>query len=938
VSLAARQSALFAKLDSFEAAYPGAFQLATLGSLASRLEPQLLRALRLGLAPPVDAGAEADLWFSPLVEIRAASGVVLRRDILPVLRERLADDRNSLEQAWRVTRRLHATGSPAILAEEELAYLSLVGINLPEVRSRATEVLRRLLSGLLDETRAEVVNWADRAVLRLPSNLFEIEEARLLAIAAAYRGAHLPEALENTGTDAWRAANWLKPPSRSGRAIGVRLVEGGLEIGPPAMSEAHRIEVPPMRDAVAEIGWEADGQLHSTALRIDPARIQFIGSTVESFEIALRGGDSYRLEPAHPGSIERINTPRVQITYEDPYDSERQIELPFVVGVISDLSGNNDKVSPSEFADRKFLDVRADNFNSLIAAIAPSLNLSIPDSSGGAIKVELSFSKMEHFRPEALARRTPAIAKLLETRDDLARLFAQLDGDARGEEIIATVMGDDALIARVAAGDSSPLAEIASKAWESNEVAAELISALGKFVRLLPDSPSLRSFAPRHAVGVARGWLDEKLEAETVAILHAPAFQRLERAWRGLQYLVFNTETSNLLKIRVLNASKEELVADLNVRPEAEWDQSILFKLTYESEFGTLGGEPFAYIVADFEFDHSDYSIALLSRMAMTASAALCPLLGAAGPNLLGMDSFLEIGNPRDLGKLVDTPDYASWHALRDGVDSRFVGLCLPRALGRLPYGAKTDPVELFPFEEPTHVSPDAGAPSSREHVAGHELYCWINSAYAMAANINRAYAQYGWPVRIRGTTGGKVANLPSFAAMTDEGGISLQCSAEVAIGDRREAELAKIGLMTLQHPGSSTTVFNTASSIYRPKTLEVVEATASEAISCRLQYLFPVSRFAQYIKCMVRDKIGSTKGITQLVRWLQGWLNTYVDIDPEHSSTSDKAERPLAAAKITIVLNEQRPGAAAKLFLRPSYQLGEMEASMTLVVALATG
>jgi type VI secretion system protein ImpC len=289
------------------------------------------------------------------------------------------------------------------------------------------------------------------------------------------------------------------------------------------------------------------------------------------------------------------------------------------------------------------------------------------------------------------------------------------------------------------------------------------------------------------------------------------------------------------------------------------------------------------------------------------------------------MDSWTELMNPRDVGKLMDAPDYAAWKGLRDSVDSRFVALCMPRVLSRLPFGAKTEPVAEFAFEEQTD---------------GHrgEKYGWMNAAYAMAANINRAFKEYGWTVRIRGVeSGGEVLNLPTHTFPTDDGGVDQKCPTEIAITDRREAELSKVGLISIVHrKNTDKAAFIGAQSVYKPKTYIDPNATASDNLSSRISYMFAVSRFAHYLKCMVRDKIGSTKEKDQLERWLNEWITLYVDGDPTHSSEETKARLPLAEAKVTMIADETNPGYyAANVYLRPHFQLEGVDIGMSLVSRL---
>jgi type VI secretion system protein ImpC len=422
--------------------------------------------------------------------------------------------------------------------------------------------------------------------------------------------------------------------------------------------------------------------------------------------------------------------------------------------------------------------------------------------------------------------------------------------------------------------------------------------------------------------------LDAKLTEQVNAIIHAPEFQRIESAWRGLHYLVFNSETDATLKIRVMNVAKSELYRNLRLFPGARWDQSPLFKMVYEQEFGQLGGQPYGCLIGDYYFSHLPTDVQLLRDLGKVASAAHAPFLTGADPTLLGMDAWTELSNPRDLSKLFDTPEYAAWKGLRDQDDSRYVGLCMPRVLARVPYGAKSEPVEEFAFEEETD---------------GHsgEKYGWMNAAYAMGVNINRAYKEWGWCIRIRGVqSGGEVINLPTHTFPTDDGGVDLKCPTEIAISDRREHELAKSGLIPLIHrKNTDKAAFIGAQSVYKPKVYEGkdgTEATASDNLSARLPYMFAVSRFAHYLKCMVRDKIGATKEKEQLRRWLQEWINGYVDGDPINSTEFDKARRPLAAARVDVFENEENPGYySARFYLRPHYQLEGMDIGLSLVSRL---
>jgi len=419
--------------------------------------------------------------------------------------------------------------------------------------------------------------------------------------------------------------------------------------------------------------------------------------------------------------------------------------------------------------------------------------------------------------------------------------------------------------------------------------------------------------------------IDQTLSKQINVILHHEDFQKLEGAWRGLHYLVNNTETDALLKIRVMNVSKAELGKTLKRYKGTMWDQSPLFKQIYEAEYGQFGGEPFGCLVGDYHFDQTAPDVELLGEMAKIASAAHCPFLAGASPTVMGMGSWQELADPRDLTKIFSTPEYAAWRSLRESDDARYLGLAMPRFLARLPYGAKTDPVEAFNFEEDT-----AGA--------NHSRYTWANAAYAMATNITRSFKMYGWCSRIRGVeSGGAVEGLPVHTFPTDDGGVDMKCPTEIAISDRRELELAHNGFMPLVHrKNSDFAAFIGAQSLQKPTEYMDKDATANAQLAARLPYLFACCRFAHYLKCIVRDKVGSFKERADMHRWLNNWIMNYVDGDPANSSETTKAEKPLAAAEVQVDEVEGNPGFySAKFFLRPHYQLEGLTVSLRLVSKL---
>jgi type VI secretion system protein ImpC len=419
--------------------------------------------------------------------------------------------------------------------------------------------------------------------------------------------------------------------------------------------------------------------------------------------------------------------------------------------------------------------------------------------------------------------------------------------------------------------------------------------------------------------------LDAKLSGQVNQILHHPDMQELEGAWRGLHHLVNNTETDQMLKIKVLNISKKDLGTTLRKFKGAAWDVSPIFKKIYESEYGLLGGEPYGCLVGDYYFSHEPNDVELLGEMSKICASAHTPFISAASPKLFNMDSWQELTNPRDLAGIFSPPSYAAWRSLRDSEDSRYIGLALPRFLARRPYGAKSDPVDEFNFEEETSG-------------AGPRNFTWANSAYAMAVNINRSFKEYGWCSRIRGVeSGGAVGNLPVHTFPTDDGGVDMTCPTEVGITDRREKELADSGFMPLLHrKNTDIAAFIGAQSLQKPAEYADPDATANAALSARLPYLFATCRFAHYLKVIVRDKVGGFATREAMHRFLQEWITQYVDGDPDHSSEADKARKPLAAAEVVVEEIEGNPGYyKADFWLKPHYQLEGLKVSLRLVSQL---
>jgi type VI secretion system protein ImpC len=418
--------------------------------------------------------------------------------------------------------------------------------------------------------------------------------------------------------------------------------------------------------------------------------------------------------------------------------------------------------------------------------------------------------------------------------------------------------------------------------------------------------------------------IDRKISDQVNGIIHHQDFKDLEGAWRGFHHLVSHTETDENLKIKFLNVSKKELSRTLRSFKGSNWDQSPLYKKVYGEGYDTPGGHPYGVLIGDYYFDHTAPDVGLLSGIAKVAAAAHVPFITGASPTLMNMETWQQLGDPSDLAKVVDTAEYIPWKSLRKSEDSRYLGLVMPRFLARLPYDPKNNPVEGFTFKE------DIAA-------ADHDKYIWANAAYAMGARITDAFKKYGWCARIRGVeSGGMVEDLPCHTFPTDDGGIDLKCPTEIAITERRGGELDKAGLIPLYHwQNTDYAVFLGAQSLQAPAEYTHPDATANANLSARLNYMFAVCRFAHYLKCIARDKIGSFKEREDMERWLNDWINQYVTSDPT-ASERVKSENPLREAKVEVEAVPGNPGYyTSKFWLRPHFQLEGLRASLRLVSKL---
>lgn len=467
--------------------------------------------------------------------------------------------------------------------------------------------------------------------------------------------------------------------------------------------------------------------------------------------------------------------------------------------------------------------------------------------------------------------------------------------------------------------EQSKVAKSATEHARARDIIAELVREVLQGTVVVSDNLSA-------ALDARVAELDHLISVQLSEVMHAPEFQKLEASWRGLHYLCKHTSTGAMMKIKVLNATKKDLIRDFSTA--IDFDQSTLFKTVYEEEFGTFGGAPFGALIGDFEIGRQPEDMYFIEQMSHVAAAAHAPFIAAASPELFGLESFTDLGKPRDLSKVFDTVDYAKWKSFRESEDARYVGLTLPRFLGRLPYNPKDGTVvEGFNFVEQVDGT-------------DHQRYLWVNTAYAFGARLTAAFENHGWCAAIRGVEGGGlVEDLPTHTFKTDDGEVALKCPTEISITDRREKELSDLGFIPLVHcKNTDYAAFFGAQSAQKPKKYDSDAANANASLSAQLQYMFAVCRIAHYMKAMMRDKIGSFASAANVEEFLNRWISQYVTSD-DAASQETKAQYPLREASVQVSEVPGRPGVyRAVSFVRPHFQLDELSVSLRLVAELPSG
>ena len=445
---------------------------------------------------------------------------------------------------------------------------------------------------------------------------------------------------------------------------------------------------------------------------------------------------------------------------------------------------------------------------------------------------------------------------------------------------------------------------------------------IGEFVSQIMEKTIVVSKDTESMINKRISDIDALISKQLNEVMHYPEFQKLEASWRGLNYLIQQSETGEKLKIKVLNISKQDLLKDME--KASEFDQSAIFKKVYEHEFGMFGGDAYGALIGDYEFSNHPQDMSLLEKISQVAAAAHAPFISAASPKLFNWDSFTELGGPRDLAKIFQSVEYAKWKSFRNSEDSRYVALTIPHILMRLPYGRENVPVESFDYEEDVEGT-------------DHSKYLWSNAAYALGVRITDAFAKYHWTAAIRGVEGGGlVEGLPVHTFKTDEGEVALKCPTEIAITDRREKEFADLGFIPLVHcKGKDYAAFFSTQTTNKAKVYDTDFANANARLSSQLQYILAVSRFAHYLKSIMRDKIGSFMTCKNAQDFLNRWISNYVLLDDD-ASQAKKAQFPLREARVDVSEVPGKPGVyKAVAFLKPHYQLDELTISLRLVAEL---
>lgn len=633
-------------------------------------------------------------------------------------------------------------------------------------------------------------------------------------------------------------------------------------------------------------------------------------------------------------TLMKLRPPRVKITYDvEKGNAIEKTELPFIVGILADLTGENSQNLP-ELKDRNFIEINTENFDQVLNSLNPMITVNVLntiENKGKQIRFTLNFTNFEDFSPGKVALQVPLLNALVNRRKTILDLTAKLDSNELLNKIIFDIITNKenrkALLTDVEAKKLERINKWINDAGLTGEEVdlAYLQNIFFELAALIKstDEASLDSTQdPYQFLLNVVSIIDMTLSEQIDEILHNPEFQKLEASWRGLHYLTHQTPSSTTLKLKLLNITKKEMRNDLV--KAIEFDQSLLFKKIYEAEYGTLGGTPFSCLIGDFEFGRSATDVELLRNISTLAAAAHAPFISGVNPNLFGLKSFADLGIPRDLAVIFESSELAAWNSFRATDDSRYVALTLPKVLMRAPYDAEDELIDEFSYDESVE------GPNNNH-------FCWGNPAYVLAANITKSFAEFSWTTAIRGVEGGgKVENLPTYTYETSHGDTELKCPCQVAITDRREKELSDLGFISLCHSkGSDFSVFFGAQTTQKPKRYSTPDASANAIMSTKLPYLLNASRFAHYIKMLMRAKVGSFLTAAEVQTYLQNWIAEYVLLS-DLGTQEVKSRYPLRMAKITVIDSPDSPGSyKAIMLLKPHFQLEDIAVSLRLVAKL---
>ncbi len=634
-----------------------------------------------------------------------------------------------------------------------------------------------------------------------------------------------------------------------------------------------------------------------------------------------------------------VRPPRVHIQYEvETRGSIKKVELPFLVGVLADLSGKQE-TPPIPLKERKFVEINLENFDKVMKKIAPTVELAM---AGG--NTDIVFEQMEDFNPESLIERIDSTRLLYNSRNNLRDLRSRMDGKDVLENAFIRVLESADLQTQVNTafglapdaeepsletegfGNGTPIQEIIENGKmvigtekKSRGAALKLIREFAKQFFASPTDETDPS--PVMKINEKINDLDKEIADILNPILQNENFKNLESRWRGLHHFVMNTDPMNDLEIRVLDAPRSVLAADQNKAKDK--DQSGLFKLIYEQEYGTFGGTPYSLLVGDYYFSPKDEDVKLLEDISGIAAAAHAPFIASADCSMFHIESYLDLPQRRDLSEIFSDLEWTRWKDFRKTEDSRYVVLTLPRVLLRKPYGAGNE-VENLDFEEDMDTN-------------SHSNFLWGNASYYLAERITQAFSTYGWTAAIRGYEGGGlVESLPLYIFETESGNKALKCPTEIAITDRREKELSDLGFLPLCHrKGTGQAVFFGGQTTNKPDIYYLDAATDNSRLSSLLPYLLAASRFAHYVKAMMRDKVGAFTTHSNVAKFLNTWISNYVLLDDD-APEETKARYPLREARVDVTDVPGRPGVYnAVIYLRPHFQLEELKSTIHLVTEL---